>query len=135
MTDAIRQSFAQQGTMGLLGASIERIEPGEVTLLLPFRAEVSQQHGFFHGGVISTLLDTACGYAAMQTQPGAEVLTVEFKLNFTAPARGVLLRATGRVIKAGRTLIVCIGEADADGKPCATMLATMMLSVGRKIGG
>jgi uncharacterized protein (TIGR00369 family) len=135
MSELIRRSFALQGTMGLLGASIERIEPGEVTLTLPFRTEVSQQHGFFHGGVISTMLDTACGYAAMESRPGAEVLTVEFKLNFTAPARGVLLRAKGRVITAGRTLIVCMGEAEADGKPCATMLATMMLSVGRKIGG
>ncbi len=134
MSDAVRESFARQGTMGLLGAGIERIAPGEVTLTLPFRTDLSQQHGFFHGGIISTMLDTACGYAAMETRPGAEVLTVEFKLNFTAPARGALLRATGRVIKGGRTLIVCLGEAEADGKPCATMLATMMLSVDRKIG-
>ena len=132
----IHDSFARQGAMGLLGATIERVEPGAVTLAVPFRAELSQQHGFFHGGIVATLLDTACGYAAVErAAPGASVLTVEFKLNFTAPARGALLRVTGRVVKAGRTLTICLGEAEVDGAPCATMLATMMTRADRGSGG
>jgi uncharacterized protein (TIGR00369 family) len=132
----VRDSFARQGAMGFLGASVEQVAPGSVTLILPFRDELSQQHGFFHGGIVSAMLDTACGFAALErSAPDAAVLTVEFKLNFTAPARGVLLRATGRVIKAGRTLSVCLGEAEVDGKPCATMLATMMLTTDRGLVG
>lgn len=127
----IRRRFAATGTMATLGSRLVRTGPGEAELELPYRHGVSQNNGFFHGGIIGTLLDTACGYAALTVMPAeAEVLTVEYKTNFLAPAAGELLIARGRVIRAGRTLIVC--EADgvvplAGSEKCvARMTATMM---------
>lgn len=127
----VRTSFARQGAMTLLGASVDQVAPGQVDLLLPFRPDLSQQHGLFHGGFIATLCDSACGYAALTLMPaGSEVLTVEFKINFMAPARGDYLLARGRVVRSGRTVTVCQGEVlMVDGgqeQTVATMLATMM---------
>ena len=129
--DRVRASFAAQGVMHHLGAVLGRVEPGLCVVELPFRPELTQQDGFFHAGVASTIVDTACGYAAFTLMPaGARVLTVELKLNLVAPARGERLRATGRVKRAGRTLTVVRGEVEAvtgdEAVAVALMQGTMM---------
>lgn len=129
--ERVKKSFAAQGMMDHIGARLRRIEPGFCEIELPFSNGVSQQHGFFHGGVIGTIADTAGGYAAF-TLMGAEdgILTVEFKLNLMAPADGEMLIARGEVIRPGRTLTVCRAEVDIikDGRetPCAIMQQTLM---------
>jgi len=117
--------------MKLLGASLEHVAPGAVDIRLPFRADLTQQHGFLHAGVTTSIADSACGYAAFTLMPpGAAVLTVEFKVNLIAPAAGETFVARGRVLKAGRTLTICSGDVFAlDGgseKHVLTMLATVM---------
>jgi uncharacterized protein (TIGR00369 family) len=117
--------------MTVLGASLERVAPGEVDIRLPFRADLTQQHGFLHAGVTTTIADSACGYAALSLMPpGAAVLTVEFKVNLMAPAAGRVFVARGRVLKAGRTLTTCAGDVFAvDGgeeKHVLAMLGTIM---------
>ncbi|RMD47932.1 MAG: PaaI family thioesterase [Alphaproteobacteria bacterium] len=111
----IRTSFERQGLMAHLGAGLVEVAPGRVVIALPVRPEVGQQHGFVHGGALAAVLDSACGYAALSlTPPGHEVLTVEFKVNFLAPARGTRILAEGRVLRAGRRLIVVEGRARAE---------------------
>jgi len=127
----VRASFARQSMMKLLGASLEHVAPGAVDIRLPFRADLTQQHGFLHAGVTTSIADSACGYAAFTLMPpGAAVLTVEFKVNLIAPAAGETFVARGRVLKAGRTLTICSGDVFAlDGgseKHVLTMLATVM---------
>jgi len=127
----VRASFARQSMMTVLGASLERVAPGEVDIRLPFRADLTQQHGFLHAGVTTTIADSACGYAALSVMPpGAAVLTVEFKVNLMAPAAGQVFVARGRVLKAGRTLTTCAGDVFAlDGgeeKHVLAMLGTIM---------
>ena len=101
----VRESFARQTLMSTIGARLTRVAPGEVEIDLPFREDLGQQHGFIHGGIVTAIVDTACGYAALSLmEPEAAVLTVEFKLNFVAPARGERLVALGRVTKPGRIL-------------------------------
>ena len=134
--DRVRESFARQSIMELLGARISRVEPGEVEIELPFRPDLCQQHGFFHAGVTSTVADSAGGYAGFSLFPAdASVLTVEFKVNLLAPADGDLLRATGRVIKPGRTLTVTEAEVivvkNGGERPCAHMVQTLMCLQGR----
>jgi len=129
--ERVRASFARQTLMATIGARLTVVAPGEIEIELPFRADLGQQHGFIHGGIVTAIVDTACGYAALSLmEPDAAVLTVEFKLNFVAPARGERLVARGRVSKPGRILTVCLGEVVAltggEEKPVATMLATMM---------
>jgi uncharacterized protein (TIGR00369 family) len=131
-----RASFARQGAMAHLGAVIGRVEPGRVEISMPFRAELSQQHGFFHAGMIATIADSAGGYAAFTLFPAeAGVLTVEFKLNLLAAADGELAVAQGEVIRSGRTLTVCRIDAfvEKQGKRthCATGTQTLMCLVGR----
>jgi uncharacterized protein (TIGR00369 family) len=110
----VKMSFARQGFMALLGARITRVEPGMVEIEAPFRADLTQQHGYFHAGVTSAIADTAGGYSGYTLFPAdSSVLTVEFKINLLAPARGNRLRATGRVVKSGRTLTVCALEVHA----------------------
>ena len=100
--------------MRLIGATIERVAPGEVDLALPFRAELTQQHGFLHAGIVTAVVDSACGYAALSLMdPDAAVLSVEFKVQLLAPARGARFLALGRVVRAGRTLTVVTGELRA----------------------
>jgi uncharacterized protein (TIGR00369 family) len=112
--DRVRNSFDRQGFMALLGATLTRIEPGSVDIEVPFRADLTQQHGYFHAGVTSTVADTAAGYAGYTLFPAdSSVLTVEFKINLIAPAQGNRLSATGRVIKHGRTLTICAFEVYA----------------------
>ena len=134
--DRVRASYGRQNAMRLIGATIERVQPGEVEIALPCSPEIAQQHGFVHGGMIAAVLDTACGFASLSLMPAdAGVLTVEYKINFFAPALGDRFRMVGRVRKAGRTL--SFAEADAfalrDGgeRLIATMTATMMSIVGR----
>lgn len=127
----IRTSFARQTVMNLIGAKMTHISRGEVWIELPYRSNMSQQHGFIHAGIITTIVDSACGYAAMTMTPkDMSVLTVEFKTNFLSPAIGERFIAKGRVKKAGRTITVCEGDVVAIGdggeKVIATMLATMM---------
>jgi len=128
----VRESFARQGAMRLLGASISRVAPGECEVRLPYRDDLSQQHGFFHGGVLATIADSAAGYAGFTLMPrDATVLTIEYKTNFLAPARGSELIARGRVVKPGRTVSVAEAHTYAlDGdteKLVATLTATMMV--------
>jgi len=128
---AVRDSFAAQQLMGTLGARLARVVPGEVEIRVRFRPDLTQQHGFLHAGVVTSALDSACGYAAFSLMPaGAGVLSVEFKTNLVAPARGDELIARGRVVRAGRTITVCQADAfmrtGADETLIATMLATMM---------
>lgn len=117
--------------METFGARLLRVAPGEVDLELPFRADLTQQHGFLHAGVITTIVDSACGYAAFSLMPAdAAVLSIEFKLNLLAPAKGERLIARGRVLKPGRTITVCEGEAfmrtGSEERLVSTMTATMM---------
>ena len=128
-----RQSFDGQGVMGTFGVTVADLLPGKVTLQMPFRSDLTQQHGFLHAGVVTTVLDSACGYAAFTLMPEtAEVLTVEFKSNFLAPAKGTIFRFEGEVIKAGRTLMVTQGRALGDDVLISTMQATMMVVEGRE---
>jgi uncharacterized protein (TIGR00369 family) len=127
----VRESFAKQRFMTALGATLARVAPGEVEISLPFREELTQQHGFLHAGVMTTIADSACGYAALTLMPpGTAVLTVEFKVNLLAPGEGETVVARGRVLKAGRTLTVCSADVFAvrggEEKLVVTMLATIM---------
>lgn len=131
-----RASFGRQGAMGHLGAALESVAPGRVEIALPFRPELSQQHGFFHAGLISTIADTAGGYAAFTLFPAeAGVLTVEFKISLIAPADGEKALAVGEVLRSGRTLTFCRLDAfvEKQGRRthCATGLQTVMRIVGR----
>ncbi len=132
----VRDSFARQGIMDLIGARLSRVEPGLVEIELPYRADLTQQHGFFHAGITSTIADSAGGYAAYSLMPAdASVLTTEFKINLLAPAEGELLRALGRVVKPGRLLTVCEVDVfalkDGAAKPCAKLLETLLCLEGR----
>jgi uncharacterized protein (TIGR00369 family) len=127
----VAESFARQGFMASLGAELISVEPGRVQLEAAFRPELSQQHDYFHAGVTAALVDSSCGYAALTLMPvGSEVLTVEYKINLFAPARGERLVAHGRVVRAGATLTVCHGDAFAVAGDqqvhCATLTATMI---------
>jgi uncharacterized protein (TIGR00369 family) len=127
----VRNSFARQGFMTNIGARLTSILPGEVEIELLWRQDITQQQGFVHGAVVAAILDTACGYASFTLMPAnVEVVTVEFKINFIAPAIGDKVIARGQVIKAGKTLTVCSGNAFAvkEGKEklVATLQATMM---------
>jgi uncharacterized protein (TIGR00369 family) len=129
--NAVRASFASQRIMNLIGAGLDRVAPGEVDIVLPFREDLTQQRGYMHAGVITTIADSACGYAAFTLMPvGSEVLSVEFKVNLLRPAAGERFVAEGRVVKAGQTLTVAqcdvFGWAGEEAKLVATMLATMI---------
>jgi uncharacterized protein (TIGR00369 family) len=132
----VRDSFARQAFMATLGASLEAVAPGEIAMSFTHRPELTQQHGFLHAGVLTSVADSACGYAALSLmEPGAGVLSVEFKVNMLAPAVGERFVATGRVIRSGRTLTVCTGEVttERDGEAIVVLLmqATMMAVRGR----
>lgn len=132
----VRASFARQRAMQTIGARLVRVEPGVVELELPFRDDLTQQHGFLHAGIVTTLVDSACGYAALSVMDKeSAVLSVEYKVNLLAPAVGDRMRAVGRVIKSGRTLVVCQGEviavAGENESVVTIMQATMMAVRGR----
>ncbi len=125
--------------MALLGATISRVAPGEVDIELPWRADLVQQHGYLHAGVTSAIADSACGYAALSLMPSdAAVLSVEYKVNLLAPARGVHFQASGRVVRSGRTISVVRGDVCAideqgERRIVLTMLGTMIAASGRGI--
>lgn len=122
----VRDSFARQAAMQTLGMTIARLDPGEVELSMPYERALTQQHGFIHGGVVAAGLDTACGYAAFSLMSAdAAVLTVEFKTNFLAPAKGQRFVFRAQVIKAGRTITVCDAQALALGEGAERVIATM----------
>ncbi len=127
----IRSSFGRQKAMGLIGASLSVVEPGRVEVALPYRDDLTQQKGFIHGGIIGMIADTACGYAAYSLMPAdCSLVTVEYKINILAPARGSLV-ARGEVIRPGRTLTVTRGEVYSDdGKHVASMQQTLMMLCG-----
>jgi uncharacterized protein (TIGR00369 family) len=127
----IRESFARQSIMRLIGADLRRVEPGAVDIVLPYREDLTQQNGFIHAGIITTVADSACGYAAYTLMPAdSDVLSVEFKVNLLRPAAGDLFVAEARVIKAGGTLMVTrcdvSGWVADEAKMVATMLGTMI---------
>ncbi len=135
----LRDSFGRQGAMGLIGAKLAHVAPGAVDISVDFRPELSQQHGFFHGGIVGTAADSAGGYAAFSLMPAnSSVLTVEYKMNLIAPADGTTLVARGRVIKPGRTLTICHVDVFVlrDGREhhCAVLLQTLMSMTGRTDG-
>src|SRR5512140_2096547 len=132
----VRASFARQGAMQTIGATLVSVTPGVVTIELPWAQALTQQHGFLHAGIVATALDSACGYSASSLMPDqAAVLTIEYKINLMAPAKGQRFRMVGEVVKPGRTISVTEGRAYAiDGqeeKLIATMSATLMTIVGR----
>lgn len=126
----VRDSFSQQGMLTSLGAEIALLKSGEFHLTAPHDARFTQQDGFLHAGIVTTLMDSACGYAAYSLMPAASrVLSVEFKVNLLSPARGPRFRAEGRVIKHGRTLTICEGKLfsiEEEETLCAIMQATMI---------
>ena len=127
----VRESFGRQAFMATLGAELVHVGDGEVDISLPFSERLVQQDGFLHAGVVAGATDSACGYAALtRMDAGAEVLTVEFKRNLLAPAAGERLVARGRVVRSGRTLTVCRGDAvsvsEGREKHVATMTATLI---------
>ena len=134
--ERVRASFRLQQAMSLIGAEMALVEPGYVEIHLPHKAEITQQHGFIHGGVVGMIADSAAGYAAMTTVPAAaSVLTVEYKMNLMAPADGEHLIARGKVVRAGRTLVVTQSEVFAvkNGREtqCALMQQTIIVMHGK----
>ncbi|MDI6751010.1 MAG: PaaI family thioesterase [Rhodocyclaceae bacterium] len=134
--EKVRKSFAKQGIMGLLGATLVDVWPGGCEIHLPYRPELTQQHGFFHAGVTSTIVDSAAGYAGFSLMAAnTSVLSVEFKINLLAPADGELLIATGEVVKPGRTLVITRGDAwvvkHGKATHCAMMQQTLMTMHGK----
>jgi uncharacterized protein (TIGR00369 family) len=127
----VRDSFARQRIMRLMGASLSRVEPGAIDISLPYREDLTQQNGYLHAGILTTIADSASGYAAYTLMPaGADVLSVEFKVNLLRPAMGETFLAEARVVKAGRTLTITscdvLGQTGKETKLVATMLGTMI---------
>lgn len=128
--DRVRASFANQTFMDTLGATLDRVEPGLVQIALVPTPKLSQQHGYIHAGVVSTIADSACGYAALTLMSaGSEVLSVEFKVNLLAPAIGERIVATARVIRSGRTLTVSQADVVAIADGAATHIAMMQATM------
>jgi uncharacterized protein (TIGR00369 family) len=128
MVARVRASFARQAMMTTLGAALVSVERGRVELAIPHDARFTQQHGFMHAGAVAAVLDSACGYAAFSVMPPeAGVLTATYTINLLAPAVGERFVMTGTVVRAGRTLVVCRGEAVTAGAaaPFAVMQATL----------
>jgi uncharacterized protein (TIGR00369 family) len=127
----VKQSFSEQKVMQTINASLAAVEAGRVEIEIPYQLELTQQDGFIHAGISSTIMDSACGYAAFTLMPAeARVLTIEFKINLLAPAAGDHFRAVGQVRKPGRSVFVAEAElfarSDATDKLIATMTGTLM---------
>jgi uncharacterized protein (TIGR00369 family) len=132
---AVRQSFERLTLMKTIGASLERVSPGDVEVRLPFRNDLTQHHGFMAAAVLTAVVDVACGYAAMSLMPpGSSVLTIEYKANFLAPAQGERMLARGRVVHPGRTVTVCTGDVVAVDRGQETLVATLLATMMR-VGG
>jgi uncharacterized protein (TIGR00369 family) len=136
--ERVRSSFERQQAMTTIGAELTSVTPGTVEIEMPYSQALTQQHGFLHAGIISTALDSACGYAAFSLMPeNAGVLTIEFKVNLLAPGKGERFLFRGSVTKPGRTIVVADGQAyaytaDGEAKLIATMTGTMMTVTGRQ---
>jgi uncharacterized protein (TIGR00369 family) len=131
----VRSSFEKQGVMQTIGATLTRVAPGEVVIEFAYDPSLTQQHGYIHAGVVTTVVDSACGYAAYTLMPpGSEVLSIEYKVNFMYPAKGESFKGIGKVLRSGRTITVCSGDVVAvergKEKVVATMLATMISVAG-----
>lgn len=130
LVDRITASFSKQGLMVTLGARLVLIEDGEVHIDMPFSKHIAQQHGYAHAGAVSSILDTACGYAALTRAPeGCEVVTAEFKINLMRPAIGERFVAIGKVQNAGKTLTVCSGEVRAYTGDAFKVVALMQATI------
>lgn len=132
----VRDSFSRQAFMGLMGARLVEVRPGYCEIHVGYKKELSQQHGFFHAGVIGTIADNSAGYAAYSLMPAdSSILTVEYKLNLVAPGDGALLVGRAQVIKPGHTLTICRSEVfvikNGVEKLCATSLVTLMEMKGK----
>ena len=128
MAERVRASFGRQAMMATLGARLSAIERGRVEIVVDHDDRFAQQHGFLHAGAVAAVMDSACGYAAFTVMPpDAAVLTATYTINLLAPAAGRRFVMTGEVVRAGRTLVVCRGQAAADGAatPFAVMQATL----------
>ena len=126
----VRDSFAAQKHMASIGAQLTAVSPGEIEIRVPFREDLTQQHGFLHAGVVTAVLDSACGYSALSlTEEGVGVLTVELNANLLAPAKGQELIARGRVLRAGRTITACQGEATMLVNGAETSVAIMLATI------
>jgi uncharacterized protein (TIGR00369 family) len=132
----IRISFDRQAVMKTIGAKLVKVLPGEVHIEFSYSESLTQQHGYIHAGIVTTVVDSACGYAAYTLMPAeSEVLTIEYKVNFLSPAKGDGFKGIGKVLRPGRNITVCSGDVIAVDKGkekiVATMLATM-ISVGKQ---
>ena len=126
----VRSSFQRQKIMDTIGAVLTHVAPGRVEIELRFRDSLTQQHGYVHAGIITAIADSACGYAALSLLPAdAEVLTVEYKVNFLAPAQGTRFVARGRVMRSGRTVSVCAGEVLAGNAGVEVQVAMMLATI------
>src|SRR6185503_674003 len=122
----VRRNFAQQSVMNLIGATLSLVQPGIVEITLPYRQDLTQQNGYLHAGIVTTIADSACGYAAFTLMPpGAGVLSVEFKVNLLRPAKGGSFVARAEVIKAGKTLTVVRADVFALSNENRSLIATM----------
>src|SRR5262245_18628240 len=123
----VKESFAKQAVMTSIGAQLTKVEPGVVEITLPYRHDLTQQHGYLHAGIITTIADSSCGYAAYSLMPAnSEVLSVEFKVNLLRPAKGDIFTALGEVLKPGKTLTVVRADVFAiDKHGERTLVATM----------
>lgn len=129
--ERVRENFAAQIVMRFIGAELTSIEAGEIEIELPYRKDLTQQNGFLHAGIITTIADSACGYAALSLMPeNADVLSIEFKVNLLSPAIGEKFLAKGKVLRAGKTIFVVQGDVfavnEGQEKLVSTMLGTMM---------
>jgi len=134
--EKVRSSFARQGAMGLIGAQLVNLQPGWCEIHMPYRPDLTQQHGFFHAGITTTAVDSAAGYAGFSVMaPNTSVLSVEFKINLLAPADGELLIAIGEVVKPGKSLVICKGDAwvvkNGKATHCALMQQTLITMHGK----
>jgi uncharacterized protein (TIGR00369 family) len=135
--ERVRESLSRQAFMTYLGATLAKVAPGYCEIRMPYRPELTQQHGFFHAGAMAAVIDSACGYAAFSLMPAdASVVTVEYKMNLLAPGRGDTLVARGEVIRNGRTLKICRGEGfgvrNGAETRCVEMLSTIMMLANRQ---
>ena len=126
----VRTSFEKQEAMKTVGAHLVNLSPGEVVIEFPYHQSLTQQNGYIHAGIVTTVVDSACGYAAYTLMPaGSDVLSIEFKVNFMSPAKGETFRAIGKVLKSGRTITVCTGDVIAIEKGKETVVATMQATM------
>ena len=124
--EEIKRSFTQQTVMNLIGAELIRVEAGLVEITLPYRADLAQQHGYLHAGIVTTIADSACGYAAYSLMPrNSDVLSVEFKVNLLRPAKGEMFSAAAEVVKSGKTLTVVRADVFAIDEGRRDLIATM----------